>query len=230
MRVREPLCVHVERPPGSAFEAGAGAVEPLTQLAEVGDDQPCRSRRRRGANVGGEVAERRVLLVADRGDDRHRAARDRPNETLVAERQQVLEAAAATGDHDHVEPGHLAQAAQRVDDRRRGARALDVGLRDDDVRRREARLDPGEDVPLRGGVVAGDEADRARPDRQGPLSLGCEQPLRRQLRLQPLQRRQVIAEPEALQRERAQPELASRRVELGPAVGVDAVAVGKLEP
>src|SRR5262249_35193671 len=56
-----------------------------------------------------------------------------------------------------------------------------------------------------------------------------EEALCRELLLQPLQRGEVVAEAEALERERAQPELAARLVELRTAVDVDAVAVGKLE-
>ena len=85
--------------------------------------------RRRGADVGGEVAERRVLLVPDGGDDRHRARGDRAHEPLVAERQQVLEAAAAAREDDDVDLGRVAERAQRLDDRRRGARALHVASR-----------------------------------------------------------------------------------------------------
>jgi hypothetical protein len=88
------------------------------------------------------------------------------------------------------------------------ARALHVGLGDEHVRRREAGRDDGQDVALRGGVVAGHEPDPPRQERQRPLALGGEQPLRGELLLQPLERREVVAEAEALERERAQPELA----------------------
>ena len=39
----------------------------------------------------------------------------------------------------------------------------------------------------------------------------------------------MVTEPEPLQGERPQPELPTRRVELRPSVGMDTVAVGKIE-
>src|SRR5690349_9263518 len=92
MRLLEPRRVPLQRPAGPTGERGAVAVELLAQLGDIGHDEPCGGCRRGGTDVGGEVAKRRVLLVADRGDDRDRAGRDRPDEPLVAERQQILEA------------------------------------------------------------------------------------------------------------------------------------------
>ena len=194
----EPAPLALEAPARSPLEAGARAVEPLQQLNQVGNEEPTGHARGRGAHVGGEVAERRVLLVADRADDRHRAVGDRPHETFVAERQQILEAAAASRHDDHVD-AFAAERAQRLDDRTRGARALDVGLRDEHVRRREAGRDGGQDVALGGGVVAGNEADPRGQQRQRPHALSGEQAFGCELRLQPLERGQMVAQAEALQ-------------------------------
>ena len=68
----EPLAVALGGAPRAAVERGAGALEPLAQLGDVGHDEPRGGGRGRGAHVGGEIAERRVLLVADGRDDRHR--------------------------------------------------------------------------------------------------------------------------------------------------------------
>ena len=64
---------------------------------------------------------------------------------------------------------------------------------------------------------------------QRPLALGGEEALGRELALQPLERREVVAEPEALERERAQAEVAARLEQLRPPVGVHAVAVDEIE-
>ena len=112
----------------------------------------------------------------------------------------------------------------------RRPRALDVRLGDEHVRRGEARLDRRDDVALRGGVVAGDEPDPARQERQRALPLGGEEALGRELRLQPLERDEVRADAEALDRERAQAEVAALLEELGPAEDVHALAVGEVEP
>ena len=199
-RAAESLRVAFERAPDAAAERVAGAVETTRQLRELRDDELPRHRRRGRANVGGEVAERRVLLVPDRGDDRHRARSHRAHEPLVAERQQILEAAATAREHDHVDLRLLAERVERVDDPERGPRPLDVRLGDEHVRRGEPALDGRDDVALRGGVVAGDEPDPPREERQRPLPLGGEQALGGERRLEPLERRQVRAEAEALDR------------------------------
>ena len=102
----------------------------LAQLGEVGHDEPRRGGGRRGAHVGGEIAERRVLLVADRRDDGHVASGDRAHDAFVGERKQVLEAAAAAGEDDHVGTAPT-EVADRRADRSGRARALDVGLGDE---------------------------------------------------------------------------------------------------
>ena len=94
---REALGVALDDAARAALEPAVGAVEPRVQLGEVRHDEPSGDGRRRGADVGGEVDERRVLLVPDRRDDRHRARGDRAHEPLVGERQQVLERPAAAG-------------------------------------------------------------------------------------------------------------------------------------
>ena len=213
MRAVEPPALTLEPPPRAPLEPCPRAVEPFQQLGQVGDDEPACHARSGRAHVRREVAEGRVLLVADRADDRHRTVGDRPHQTLVAEGQQVFEAAAAAG-HDHDVDALAAERAQGLDDRAGGARALDVGLRDEHVRRREAGRDRSQDVALGGGVVPGHEADPRRQQGHRPLAFSGEKPFGGQLRLQALERGQVLAEPEALERERPQAELAARLEQL----------------
>ena len=63
----------------------------------------------------------------------------------------------------------------------------------------------------------------------GALARSARTALRRRASLQPLERREVRAEPVALDRQRLQPQLATLLVELGPAEDVDALAVGEAE-
>ena len=162
--------------------------------------------------------------MADGRDDRNGAGGDRAHEPLVAEREQVLEAAAAAGQHDHVHARARATSPSASPSGRR-PRPLDVRLGDEHVRRREAGRERGEHVALRGRVVAGDEADPARKKRQRPLPVGGEKPLGGELALQPLERREVRAEAEALDRQCAQPEVGARGEEVRPSEDVDALAV-----
>ena len=89
-------------PPCRRGGAPRAAVRARAELLDIRHDQSrgvCRSRR---THVGGEVAERRVLLVADSRDDRHRCAGDRAHDALVRERQEILEAPTPASEHEHV--------------------------------------------------------------------------------------------------------------------------------
>ena len=73
--------------PQRAASRGAAlacANECLPQLVDVGHDESRRRGRGRCADVGGQVAERRVLLVPDGRHDRNRARGDGANDAFVA--------------------------------------------------------------------------------------------------------------------------------------------------
>ena len=82
---------------------------------------------------------------------------------------------------------------------------------------------------LRGGVVAGDEADQPREARQRPLALGGEETLGGERALEPLERCEMRAETETLDRQHLQPQLAALLVELGAAEDVHALALAQVE-
>ena len=131
--------------------------------------------------------------MPDRGHDRHRAGRHSTNEPLVAEGEQILEAAAAARDDDDVQLGKLAEGSQGLDDRAGRAGALDVRLGHDHAGRREPVGDRAEHVALRRGVVAGHEPDEPRKAGERAPPLRREEPFRSELPLQPLERREVVA-------------------------------------
>ena len=232
MRVREPLraCARAIAARSARRAPSAGAVEPGEELGEVGDDQPAGGGRRRRAHVGGEVAERRVLLVPDRGHDRYGARGDRADEPLVGEGEQVLEAAAAAGEDDTSTSG---SRARRAPSTIAGAAALALDERLGD----ERRCAGGKRVVIAVSTsrLAAASLPVTRPIRRGRRGSGRlravgEQPLGGELRLQPLERGEVGAEPEALDRERPQAEVAPLLPELGPPVDVHALAVPEVEP
>ena len=88
---------------------------------------------------------------------------------------------------------------------------------------------PGQHVALGGGVAARHEPDQSREARQGALARLVEQPFAGELLLQPLERGQVGAEADALDRQRAQAKLAALLVELRAAEDLHALAVGEVE-
>src|SRR6476646_4497094 len=159
MRALQALPILIERAPHAARERSPGAVEPAEQLSQFRHDELSRSRRGRGADVRREVAERRVLLVPYSGDHGDGALGDRPDDTFVAEGEEILEAAAAAGEDDDVHVRVLAESSDRGDDLAGGARALHVRLGDEYRRRWEAGADRRHDVALRGRVVPGHDAD-----------------------------------------------------------------------
>ena len=92
---------------GPALERATGPGQERVELPRhggvVGHDQLRGQAGGTGADVTDQVDERRVLLVADRGDDGRRARGNGPAQSLVREGQQILDAAAAAGEHDHVD-------------------------------------------------------------------------------------------------------------------------------
>ena len=164
------------------------------------------------------------------GDHRHGTVGDRPHQALVAEREQVFEAPAASR-HDHDVDFRLSSHdAKRVRDCGGGAWPLHIRLGDEHSRGWKAGRDRGENVALRRRVVSGDQRDSPGKAREGALALDREDALRRELPLQPVERCEVCPEPEPLDRECTQAEVAARLEELGSAEDVYSFALGEIEP
>ena len=83
-------------------EAQAALARALGELGELRHRPFGGLGRRRRARVGDEVDQRPVGLVADGGDDRNAARGHGAHDDLLVEAPQVLEAAAAAGDDQHV--------------------------------------------------------------------------------------------------------------------------------
>ena len=92
----------------AALPAGAGApreaVDLDEQLAAHRHRHFGRRRRRRRALVGGEIDQRDVGLVADRGDQRDHAVGRGAHHDLLVERPEILERAAAARDDQQIGP------------------------------------------------------------------------------------------------------------------------------
>src|SRR3954451_6022126 len=103
LRALEALRVPFERTLSVPRERNARAVEVAEQLRELRADELAGHRGSRRPDVASEIAQRRILFVSDGRHHRYRRGRDRADESLVAEREQVFEASAAAGEHDDVD-------------------------------------------------------------------------------------------------------------------------------
>jgi hypothetical protein len=150
------------------------------------DSRRCGGRGR--AQVGHEVGDGEVGLVAHAAHHGNRAGVDRARDDLLVEGPQVLEAAAAATDDEHVRVLALAGDANRARDLRAGSLALHRRGVEDHGRHRRAPAQHREDVAERRRLTRGHDADRAREGRQRPLAVGIEQAIGRELRLELLER------------------------------------------
>ncbi|CAK7281344.1 hypothetical protein SGPA1_12137 [Streptomyces misionensis JCM 4497] len=214
-RVRQAALLAVQQ----RVRATPGAVpqhpHPRQLLTHVRYDLLRRVGRGGGAQIGDQIEERGVRFVPDRGHHGRTAPRHRPHQLLVGERQQVLHAAPAAGDDDHVHVLDRVQLPHRLHHLRHRVHPLDG-----DVAHLEADGGPAvpgvlQHVPLRGGGPAADQADQLGQERQPLLALRREQALGHERLLQLLQAGQQLADAHGPYLRRAQRQLAPRRVPLG---------------
>ena len=95
-----------------------------------------------------------------------------------------------------------------------GTLALHARLGHHDVCGRKTGLNARDHIAAGGCIRAGDDTDGAREAGQRTLALCCEQSLGCEHPLQALDRREVVSEPDPLDRARAEAQLAPRLVQL----------------
>ena len=156
--------------------------------------------RRRRAQIGGEIDQRGVGLVADAGDQRDLGFGGGADHDFLVERPKVLQAAAAAGDDQQVRPrrqsrfgsrlgsrrGQAIEAADRGRDLLGGGLALDQDRPDQDVAR-EPIGEAVQDVADHRAGGRGDHADDLGQIGQRPLAFLGEQALGGELALALLQ-------------------------------------------
>ncbi len=140
----------------------------------IGNDQCRRRRRCRRADVGDEIADREIGLVAHRGDHGQRRLVDRLRDGLLVVRPQVLDRAAAPADDQHVDLGARVGGAYRLRDLGGRAGALHRGRVDDHAQRGPAPAQRREQVGQCGGARRGDDAHGAGIRRQRSLAFDRE--------------------------------------------------------
>ena len=131
----------------------------------------------RGAQVGHEVGDRVVRLVAHRRDRGDAGRGDRPGHRLLVEGPEVLEAAAAAGEDDHVESADAVERPDPLHDLGRGTLALHEGGVDEHLEVGVARAKHAQDVAQHRAGGRGDDPDPARQHRERPLAGRVEEPL-----------------------------------------------------
>ena len=162
--------------------------------------------------VGDEVEQRGVDVVPDRADHRGDGRGDGPQHRLVRERQQVLDAATATGDDDDVDLRVGVELGEGRGHLGHGGRPLH-GDRPD--------LEPGtgpaaqgvlDDVLLGRAGPPADQPDAPRQEGQRPLAVGVEEALLGEVPLEVLQPCQQLTHPDRPDLPRVEDE----RAPLGP--------------
>ena len=183
----QALALFAETPASAACEPCGEACKGRQPLAGVGDDELGGGRGRRRTQVGGEIGDGEIDLVADAADDGNRGCDDGARQALVVERPQILERAAAAGEDEHVALGPAAGERERRNDLRGRLCALHGDRIDHDRDGGKAPRKHVQDVAHRGAGGRGDDADAPGQRRQRTLALGGEQALRLESRAQLLE-------------------------------------------
>ncbi|CAM5305919.1 hypothetical protein SBADM41S_09680 [Streptomyces badius] len=176
-RVREPPLLAVQQPAYGPQRPVPQLLYALQLLAHVRDDLLGRVRGRGGAQIGDQVQQRGVRLMADRGDHRRTAGGHGPDQLLVGERQQILDAAAAPGHHDHVDLVQRVQLLDRLHHLGDRVHPLHGGVADLEAHGGPAAAGVLQDVPLGGGGPPADEPDELREEGERLLPVEREETL-----------------------------------------------------
>ncbi|CAG2155483.1 hypothetical protein LMG19282_04945 [Cupriavidus campinensis] len=190
----------------------ARAAHRLQQVRAVRADQFRRARGRGGAYIGHEVGNREIGLVAHAGHHRHRTARNRVRHHFLVERPEILDAATAPAQDQHVAFAPRTGNIEHGGDLLRRAGALHRHRIDDDRHMGRAALERGQHVAHGRGLERGDHANRARVARNGSFAFGIEQTGLGKFFLETQESLVKIAHAGAAHRLHAQLQLAARLV------------------
>ena len=169
---------HVDPPQESRLQPPAQHVERRGHLRPVGGDANGGVGRGERAEISDEVGERDIDFVAHSRHDRYRRGEDRPHEHLFVETPEILEAAAAADQRDHVdgrrEPGGMCQRRGQF---LRRPRPLDPRRHDDHLGTPPPRKQGGEEIRDRRPRGARDHGDPSRECGNAPLAARGKEPL-----------------------------------------------------
>ncbi len=152
--------------------------EGQSQILSHGNDKLRGGGGGRCPEIGGEVGDGEVDLVAHRRYDGNPGSPNGPGDPLVVERKQVFQGAPAPGQDDHVREPVFVQKGNGVADLRGSLVTLDADGRDEDVHGREAPPGDVQDIPDGGAARGGDHADPSGKEGDRLLEGGVEEPFR----------------------------------------------------
>ena len=204
-----------------------GLAQPRLLLPHVRDDAARSIGGGRGPQVGDEIEQRGVLLVADRADHRGEAAGHGADHRLVRERQQVFDRTAASGDDDDVDRRVTVEAGDRVDDLADRVHSLDSDVLNPKTHGWPTDSSILEDVMLGGRGAAADQSDGPREERQRPFATHLEQAFCRENGLEPFESGQQVTEADRADLDRRQRQRAASEVEVRLCVDDDPRALGQ---
>ena len=225
--VVESLRQRLVTPLDLALQAAPNLLEPGDRLPPVGAHQRGRSGRRRRAHIGDLVGEQVVGLVADRAHHRDATGEDGARHALGVECPQVLDAAAATSDDEHVDLVAAVRRGDGLGDRVGRCIALHQRRVDDDVQPGHALAEDAQQVAHSGAGGRGDDADGAWHGWQRTLAGCVECALSEQHLAQRLERGKARPEPGQADAVDLQLELATRLIQGRRGAHVDLLAVGQ---
>ena len=197
--------------------AGSQLGDERALLADVGHDPLGGVGRSRGAQVRHVVQQRMVVLVADRADDGRGRRGDRTHQAFVAEAEKGLRIPAAAGDDDDVDVGIRVEHLERGEGLGHAAIALHRGVHGAEAHLRPAQLGIAVHVLLSVGVLTRDQSDHVGEEGERLLAGRVEETLLAQLRAQPLEALELVAETDVLHRRHREAEVAR----LDEVVGLD---------
>jgi hypothetical protein len=172
----DPLPETLDLAAGPRTQTFAQAIDPLTEIVLRRHDHFGCGGGRWSADVGNEVGNRHVNLVANRRNDWHRRARNRPGDDLLVESPEVLNRSAASTHDDYVYVVHASDGVKPPRDGERCTLTLHTGSAQDDLSVPIPAAQDLDDVPNSRAVERGHDTYLAWERRQRPLAPGIEQP------------------------------------------------------
>ena len=184
-----PECPQPIGRPGQPLSDGpeqtlAQGLDPGQPLGLIRHRELGSARGRGCSNIGDEIGNGEIDLVAHAGDDGNAHGGHRPGDNLLVERPEILQRTATSGQDEQVAFAAPVSQFQRRGDFRGSARTLHRSGVYQHRNRGKTPRQHRDDIAHGGATGRGHDSDSARQFRLLQLALGIEQAFRRKLALQ----------------------------------------------